>query len=67
MAAVPAPFAATSQESPIDAIVIQAGPAGVVWLRNLLKVNLSAISIERQYGGLWIDHLPPTLVPLKLF
>ena len=61
MAALPAEFAATSQDSPIDAIVIGAGPAGVVSLRNLLKVNLNAISIERQsgVGGLWIDHTPP--------
>lgn len=60
MAALPAQFTATSQESPIDAIVIGAGPAGVVSLRNLLKVNLDAISIERQaaVGGLWINHTP---------
>jgi len=60
MAALPAQYAATSQESPIDAILIGAGPAGVVSLRNLLKVNLNAISIERQsaVGGLWIDHTP---------
>ncbi len=60
MAALPANFAATSRDSPIDAIVIGAGPAGVVSLRNLLKVNLNAISIERQsaVGGLWIDHTP---------
>ena len=60
MAALPAQFTATSQESPIDAIVIGAGPAGVVSLRNLLKVNLNAISIERQsaVGGLWINHTP---------
>jgi Flavin-binding monooxygenase-like len=40
--------------------VIGAGPAGVVSLRNLLKVNLNAICVERQsaVGGLWIDHTP---------
>jgi cation diffusion facilitator CzcD-associated flavoprotein CzcO len=60
MAALPAKFAATSENTPIDAIIIGAGPAGVVSLRNLLKVNLNAISIERQsaVGGLWIDHTP---------
>jgi cation diffusion facilitator CzcD-associated flavoprotein CzcO len=60
MAALPAEFAATTPTSPIDAIVIGAGPAGVVSLRNLLKEGLNAISIERQsaVGGLWIDHTP---------
>jgi hypothetical protein len=60
MAALPAEFAVTSENMPIDAIIIGAGPAGVVSLRNLLKVNLNAISIERQpaVGGLWIDHTP---------
>jgi NADPH-dependent 2,4-dienoyl-CoA reductase/sulfur reductase-like enzyme len=60
MAALPREFAATSENSPIDAVVIGAGPAGVVSLRNLLKVNLNAIAIERQsaVGGLWIDHTP---------
>ena len=35
-------------------------PAGVVSLRNLRKVNLNAIAIERQssVGGLWINHTP---------
>ena len=46
MAPLPAEFAATSENAPIDAIIIGAGPAGVVSLRNLLKVNLNAISIE---------------------
>ena len=60
MAALPREFVATSENSPIDAVVIGAGPAGVVSLRNLLKVNLNAIAIERQsaVGGLWIDHTP---------
>jgi hypothetical protein len=60
MAALPAEYTATTASSPIDAIVIGAGPAGVVSLRNLLKVGLNAISIERQsaVGGLWIDHTP---------
>lgn len=60
MAPLPAEFAATSENAPIDAIIIGAGPAGVVSLRNLLKVNLNAISIERQsaVGGLWINHTP---------
>src|SRR5436305_11148040 len=60
MSAVGPEFRNTSETSPIDAIVIGAGPAGVVSLRNLLKANLNAISIERQseVGGLWIDHAP---------
>lgn len=60
MAALPPSYTGTTEHSPIDAIVIGAGPAGVVSLRNLLKVNLNAISIERQsaVGGLWIDHTP---------
>ena len=60
MAALPTKFVATSENSPIDAVVIGAGPAGVVSLRNLLKVKLNAIAIERQsrVGGLWIDHTP---------
>jgi cation diffusion facilitator CzcD-associated flavoprotein CzcO len=60
MAALPAPYIGTTEQSPIDAIVIGAGPVGVVSLRNLLKVNLNAISIERQsaVGGLWINHTP---------
>ena len=61
MAALPLDLAATTSErKPIDAVVIGAGPAGVVSLRNLLKVKLNAIAIERQssVGGLWIDHIP---------
>lgn len=60
MAALPAEYAATTFTSPIDAIVIGAGPAGVVSLRNLLKAGLNVISIERQsaVGGLWINHTP---------
>jgi cation diffusion facilitator CzcD-associated flavoprotein CzcO len=60
MAALPAEYTATTPTSPIDAIIIGAGPAGVVSLRNLLKYKLKAISIERQsaVGGLWIDHTP---------
>ena len=60
MAALPAEFTATSEHEPIDAVIIGAGPAGVVSLRNLLKVNLNAISIERQsaVGGLWVNHAP---------
>jgi NADPH-dependent 2,4-dienoyl-CoA reductase/sulfur reductase-like enzyme len=60
MSALPAEFSATSENAPIDAIIIGAGPGGVVSLRNLLKVNLNAIAIERQpaVGGLWIDHTP---------
>lgn len=60
MAALQAEYHSTSESSPIDAIVIGAGPAGVVSLRNLLKVNLNAICIERQsaVGGLWINHTP---------
>jgi cation diffusion facilitator CzcD-associated flavoprotein CzcO len=60
MSALPSELIATSHERPLDAIVIGAGPAGVVSLRNLLKAGLNAISIERQaaVGGLWIDHTP---------
>ena len=60
MAALPAEYTATTPSTPIDAIVIGAGPAGVVTLRNLLKDRLKAIAIERQsgVGGLWIDHTP---------
>jgi len=60
MAGLPAEYHSTSESAPIDAIVIGAGPAGVVSLRNLLKVNLNAICIERQsaVGGLWINHTP---------
>jgi Flavin-binding monooxygenase-like len=60
MAALPAIYTTSSEQYPIDALVIGAGPAGVVSLRNLLKVNLNAIAIERQsaVGGLWIDHTP---------
>lgn len=60
MAALPAMYTTCSEQDPLDAVVIGAGPAGVVSLRNLLKVKLNAISIERQsaVGGLWIDHTP---------
>jgi len=60
MAALPTEYQYTTPESPLDAIVIGAGPAGVVSLRNLRKVNLNAIAIERQssVGGLWINHTP---------
>jgi hypothetical protein len=60
MSALPAQFVNTSEQRPLDAIVIGAGPAGVVSLRNLLRAGLNAISFERQsaVGGLWIDHTP---------
>jgi cation diffusion facilitator CzcD-associated flavoprotein CzcO len=60
MATVSTEYTKTDETCPIDAIVIGAGPAGVVSLRNLLKVKLNVISIERQsaVGGLWIDHTP---------
>jgi hypothetical protein len=60
MAALPAAMYATTAAAPIDAIIIGAGPAGVVSLRNLLRVQLNAICIERQaaVGGVWIDHTP---------
>ena len=60
MPAIPADFVPTTEQQPLDAIVIGAGPAGVVSLRNLLKAGLKAISIERQFavGGLWINHTP---------
>src|SRR5271156_6140977 len=60
MAALSTEYTMTDETSPIDAIVIGAGPAGVVSLRNLLKVKLNAIAIERQsaVGGLWIEHTP---------
>jgi len=60
MAALSAMYPACSEQNPLDAIIIGAGPAGVVCLRNLLKVNLNAISIERQsaVGGLWVNHTP---------
>jgi hypothetical protein len=60
MASFPAEYHSTSESTPIDAIVIGAGPAGVVSTRNLLKAKLNAICIERQsgVGGLWINHTP---------
>jgi dimethylaniline monooxygenase (N-oxide forming) len=58
MSAIPAKYAASTEANPLDAVVIGAGPAGVVSLRNLLKQGLNAISIERQssVGGLWVNH-----------
>jgi hypothetical protein len=60
MSSLPPEFRKTTETEPIDAIIIGAGPVGVVSLRNLLKVHLNAISVERQsaVGGLWIDHTP---------
>lgn len=60
MVALKAQFASTTETSPLDAVIVGAGPAGVVSLRNLLRHNLNVISIERQsaVGGLWVDHIP---------
>jgi hypothetical protein len=60
MTGLPARYTSTTETSPLDAVVIGAGPAGVVSLRNLLIRGLDAISIERQsaVGGLWVDHVP---------
>jgi len=57
---LPLAICSTMPNTPIDAIVIGAGPAGVVSLRNLWKDNLNVICIERQsrVGGLWVNHTP---------
>ncbi|KAJ5287792.1 hypothetical protein N7478_003478 [Penicillium angulare] len=54
--------AGTSAENPIDALIIGAGPSGMVSLRNLLRDEppLSVLAIERQEGpgGIWTGHIP---------
>jgi cation diffusion facilitator CzcD-associated flavoprotein CzcO len=60
MAAPPFQYTASTESTPLDAVIIGAGPAGVVSLRNLLRAQLNAIAIERQpgVGGLWLNHTP---------
>ncbi|KAJ5544296.1 hypothetical protein N7513_007107 [Penicillium frequentans] len=54
--------AGTSVDNPIDALIIGAGPSGMVSLRNLLRDDppLSVLAVERQAvpGGIWTGHIP---------
>ncbi|KAK5447956.1 hypothetical protein LTS15_009455 [Exophiala xenobiotica] len=63
--------AGSTEENPIDAVVIGAGPSGMVALRVLLRDDppLSVMAIDRQKGpgGIWTGHIPAysTLQDLK--